>query len=111
MDIGPFLTITNEVMDLEVAFHNSHSSVSPHSCSISHQTSLKNQVLAPPPPLPNPLPNLASASTPSPSVTIPPSTHVPKTPLTCSNCKEHGLHATGHTDGTCFQPGEGMKGR
>ena len=30
---------------------------------------------------------------------------------TCSNCKTRGLRFTGHTDGTCFQPGGGMEGR
>ena len=106
-DIGPFIMVTNEVMDLEVAFRNSHTSASLPSRSGPRPTSLATQMLAPPPPLPTP-PSQPPASS-STAHAIP--GRVPKPPLTCNNCKDRGLRYTGHVDGTCFQPGGGMEGR
>ena len=68
-------------------------------------------MLAPLPPVPN-----SSSLTPA-VANAPSHPHIPcpskesRSPLTCRNCKECGLHFTGHTDGTCFQPGGGMEGR
>ena len=107
VDIGPFLTITNEVMDLEVAFRNSHSSSQPRN---GGRPPLAAQMLAPPPPLPTPQPSVPSGSLPPPGP-LPPTARIHKPILNCSNCKEKGLRFTGHTDGTCFQPGGGMEGR
>ena len=106
-DIGSFIMITNEVMDLEVAFRNSPSSVQSRSRSGPRSSSLATQVLTPPPPLPS------TTTVPSaPSSAIPPAPpRAPKLTLTCGNCKERGLRYTGHTDGTCFQQGGGMEGR
>ena len=98
-DIGPFVTITNEVMDLEVAFRNSS-----QSRSLPRQSSLPAPALPPPPPLPNPVQAPSSSAPPT-------STRLPKQSLSCGNCKDKGLRYTGHTDGTCFQPGGGMEGR
>ena len=67
-------------------------------------------MLAPPPPLPTSSAGI-SATPAVPSSIPPPSTHVPRPVLNCNNCKERGLRSTGHTDGTCFQPGGGMEGR
>ena len=106
-DVGPFIAITDEVMDLEVAFRNSHPS-SHTSRPGPRPPSLASQLLAPPPPLPNTL----SSSTASSSVTTPAALpRVPKPPLICDNCKQRGLRHTGHTSGTCFQTGGGMEGR
>lgn len=107
VDIGPFITITNEVMDLEVAFRSSSSSASGSSRSGPRTSSLSTQMLAPPPPLPSAPPQ---STVPSSTVPTAPS-RAPKPALTCSNCKERGLRYTGHVDGTCFQPGGGMEGR
>ena len=49
------------------------------------------------PPVP-PLPTL-------PPTVLEPSSCTSKKELTCNNCKSQGLHATSHTDGTCFQRG------
>ena len=106
VDIGLFLTITNEVMDLEVAFCNLHSSSQP--CT-GGRPPLAAQMLAPPPPLPTPPSSVPSGPTP-PSGSLPPPTRLQKPVLSCSNCKEKGLHFTGHMDGTCFQTGGGMEG-
>ena len=106
VDIGPFLTITNEVMDLEVAFCNLHSSSQP--CTGSRPP-LATQMLAPPPPLPTPPSSVPSGPTP-PSGSLPPPTRLQKPVLSCSSCKEKGLRFTGHMDGTCFQTGGGMEG-
>ena len=106
-DVGPFILITNEVMDLEVAFRTAHSSTSSQSRSAPRTSSLASQMLAPPPSLPNATP---SSTGPSPAVSsLPP--RAPKPSLSCTNCKDRGLRYTGHTDGTCFQPGGGMEGR
>ena len=101
VDIGPFLTITNEVMDLEVAFRNSHPSSQSRT---SGRPPLATQMLAPPPPLPTPPSSLPPTSVPS-SGPLPPPARVPKPLLSCNNCKEKGFRSTSHTDGTCFQPG------
>ena len=108
VDIGPFLLVINEVMDLEIAFRNSTSSLP--SRSGPRHPPLAHPVLVPPPPLPPPLPALPSTSTPS-SGAVPSSSRAPKSTLTCNNCKERGFRSTGHTDLTCFQPGGGMEGR
>ena len=110
VDIGPFLTITNEVMDLEVAFRNSNASAPSHSRSGPRPPSLAHQMLAPPPPLPIPQSNPSSTPTPS-QIAVPISSRGPKSTLTCNNCKERGLRCTGHTNATCFQTGGGMEGR
>ena len=96
-DIGPFLTITNEVMDLEVAFHNSHTPVHNQPHSGLRPSSLATQMLVPP------LPLLTPPSQPTTSTTVPPfSNRGSKPALSCTNCKERGLQYMGHTDGTCF---------
>jgi hypothetical protein len=106
-DIGSFITVTNEVMDLEVAFRHSHSSS--QSRPGPRPASLATQMLAPPPPLPNP-PPLSVLHAPAPEIPVP-QPRVPRQTLTCGNCKDWGLRFTGHTDATCFQPGGGMEGR
>ena len=104
-DIGPFITITNEVMDLEVAFRTASSA--PSHSRAPRPSSLASQLLAPPPPLPNPPPASVPPPVPAPSA----SARAPKQGLSCTNCKDRGLRYMGHTDGTCFQPGGGMEGR
>ena len=100
--IGPLITVTNEVMDLEVAFRHSSQS---HSCSAPQQPSLPPQVSLTSQPLAAP-----------PSTQVPPSSvqsappRAPRQTLSCNNCKDKGFCFTGHTDGTCFQPGGGMEG-
>src|SRR5271168_3419792 len=61
-DIGPFITITDEVMDLEVAFRGSHASSPAHSRSGPRPSSLATQVLVLPPPLPHPPPTAPVSS-------------------------------------------------
>ena len=106
-DVGSFISITNEVMDLEVAFRNAHGPPQSQSRSHNRPSPTAAHLLAPPPPLPN--------TTPSTTVPPPPiSSSQPraaKQALTCSNCKDRGLRYVGHTDGTCFQQGGGMEGR
>jgi hypothetical protein len=105
-DVGSFITITNEVMDLEVAFRNSNPPAHPRSGP--RPSPLATQMLAPPP-----LPHLQPPPVPTASTSSVPATQsrVPRQSLSCNNCKDRGLRFTGHTDGTCFQPGGGMEGR
>lgn len=100
-DVGSFILITNEVMDLEVAFRNSTTSYSSNT-RLPGCSSSTSQLPAPPPLQPL-VPTVSSTI-------VPPSTQPVKQPLTCNNCKDCGLWSTGHTDGTCFQLGGGMEG-
>ena len=104
-DIGSFISVMNEVMDLEVAFRNSSFPSHSQPRSGPRPPSLATQLLSPPP--------VSNPAVPSPSPSsLPPALPRPTRPvLTCSNCKGRGLRSTGHTDGTCFQPGGGMEGR
>ena len=92
-DYGAFIDVTETVLELDTIFR---------------PTPLSQPARpARPPPVPiPPAPTLSSA--PPPAVD---SSRVSKKDLSCGNCKSRGLRSTGHTDGTCFQPGGGMEGR
>ena len=86
-DYGAFIGLTDTVLELDTIF-----------CLTSLPQSSHPSRL--PPALPSSVPPAA----PPPSIPINPPC-VPKWDLSCGNCKLHGLHYTGHTDQTCFQPG------
>ena len=97
-DLGPFIKLTEDVLNLDTVFRSASLSQGPRPGRPSAQSTT-----APPP------------TTPSFSVSIPPSggdalPRPAKPVLNCGNCKSRGLRSTGHTDHTCFQPGGGMEG-
>ena len=94
-DFGAFLALTETVMELDTIFHTSSLIHNPRT-NRSLGTTQSSSVL--------PVSSNPPASTASDSVTKP-------AKQTCTNCKMRGLCFTGHTDGTCFQPGGGMEGR
>ena len=98
LDIGSFILITNEVMDLEVAFWNSSTSSSSLPRSGHRPPSLASQMLAPPPSLPNSTTSTTTPSSDPPSLTLPlfvpsSSTRPSKSPLNYRNCKACGLRS------------------
>ena len=100
-DLGPFISLTETVLDLDTIFRSASQS----------QGSRSNR---PPAPvlLPQPTPGSSSGVSSSSAVgASDPASRFTKPSLTCGNCKSRGLRCTGHTDATCFQPGGGMEGR
>ena len=92
-DYGAFIGLMDTVLELDTIFRPP--SLPQSSC---------------PSRLPPVLPSSVPPAAPPPSIPIDPP-RVPKRDLSCGNCKSCGLHYTGHTDQTCFQPGGGMEGR
>ena len=92
-DYGAFIGLTETVLELDTIFRPS-----------AHLQPTR------PPRIP---PSLSSTA-PAPPLPTPSSADPPPLPrgkdLSCGNCKSRGLRGTGHTDGTCFQPGGGMEG-
>ena len=95
-DYGAFLGMTEAVLELDTIFCPSGQ---PHAPCLPR---------APPPS--SSLPP-APITTASPTALPDSSSRVSKKDQVCNNCKLRGLHATGHIDATCFQPGGGMEGR
>ena len=97
--IGPFITVMNDAMDLEIAFCNntgSHTSCPPPP---RVQPSTSSQPLVPP--------SISKAVGGSSSMVTPADTaHVNRSTLYCNNCKWPG-----HIDLTCFKEGGGLAGR
>jgi len=93
-DIGPFLTVTNDAMDLEVAFRNS---TAPHPPACGQASMSSAPALAPT--------KVAGAPLLSPTP-VDTSAHVNRSSLYCNNCK-----SLGHINLTCFKEGGGMAGR
>ena len=94
-EFGAFIELTETVLELDTIFRPSIYSQAtrpPHAPAVVTATSA--------PPLP-----------PLPPVPPDPPSRASRKEQTCGNCKSRGLRATGHTDGTCFQPGGGMEGR
>ena len=91
-DLGMFITVTNNAMDLEITFHNNAGSHT--ACHPPHIP------LPAPPPVPSTLLKPSSISSSSAS------NHVHRSSLYCNNCKKPG-----HIDLTCFKEGGGMAGR
>ena len=94
LDLGLFIKLTEEVLELDTVFRSASQFLGPRSGRSTVQSS------TPP-----------SSSTAVPTSTADPAPHPAKQGLTCGNCKSRGLRCTGHTDLTCFQPGGGMEGR
>ena len=95
-DYGAFVGLTDTVLELDTIFRPS-APLQPSRPPRPPPPSLSSP--APPVPTPSTLPSSDSASRTS------------QKGLSCGNCKSRGLRGTGHTDGTCFQPGGGMEGR
>jgi hypothetical protein len=94
-DFGAFLALTETVMELDTIFRTSSLVHNPR----SNRTPAATQ----PPSAPSTSSNSSAPSAPDPMAR--------PAKQTCANCKARGLRFTGHTDGTCFQPGGGMEGR
>ena len=92
-DYGAFVDISETVLELDTIF----------------RPASQLQPARPPRPPPVPIPPAPAISS-VPTTTVD-SSRVSKKDLSCGNCKSRGLRSTGHTDGTCFQPGGGMEGR
>ena len=96
-DLGPFITLTENFLELDTIFCSISQSKGPHPGHPSVQNTLAQTS------------TLSSSAALSPAVGDP-APRPSKLVLTCGNCKSRGLCCTGHTDSTCFQPGGGMEG-
>ena len=97
-DLGPFITVTNDAMDLEIAFRNNTSLNSLRNPPPHTQPSSSSQ-----PSVPSSVPKAAGGSS---SVTVPTEPLcVNHSDLYCNNCKKPG-----HIDLTCFKEGGGLAG-
>ena len=94
-DFGAFIELTETVLELDTIF----------------RPSAQAQMTRPPRAPPAAIASAPSFPIPSSNPPDPPSSaSTRKDERTCNNCKLRGLCATGHMDGTCFQPGGGMEG-
>ena len=89
-DLGTFITVTNDAMDLDIAFRNSHGHrQAPHAPSSTISST----------------PAKPSGVTPTSTVPVEAPPRINCSSLFCNNCK-----STGHIDPTCFKEGGGMAG-
>ena len=93
-DLGPFITVTNDTMDLEIAFHTNAGLNVP--CHPPHVQASLSQTSAP-------SPKTVGTS----SSLVPPveATHTNRSSLFCNNCKKPG-----HINLTCFKEGGSLAG-
>ena len=93
-DVGEFLRITNEVLDIDLLYHyhgfSSRQSTQNSATRHSHQ------------PPSQPIPPITTTSTPP----VLPTNGSNSSSLVCSICR-----ARGHTGATCFKPGGGLEGQ
>jgi hypothetical protein len=95
-DYGAFVGLTETVLELDTIFRPSVH-LQPARLPRAPPPSLSSPASAPTVPLPS-------------SSSSDPLSRVLRKDLSCTNCKSRGLRGTGHTDGTCSQPGGGMEG-
>ena len=94
-DYGAFVGLTDTVLELDTIF-----------CP-SAPLQPSRPPRPPPPSVSSPVPPVPTPS----ALPSDPASRTSQKGLSCGNCKSRGLRGTGHTDGTCFQPGGGMEGR
>ena len=92
-DLGAFIGVTNDAMDLEVAFRNSRQSSRGHASATTAPQA---------PSVPAKSASISSSS----AVAVDSSTRTNRSSMYCNNCK-----SIGHIDLTCFKEGGGMAGR
>ena len=98
-DLGPFITVTNDAMDLEIAFRNNANLHAPcHPLPRVQPSHSQSSTI--------PNPSVLKAATGSSLLPAPDPPRVNQSALYCNNCKKPR-----HIDLTCFKEGGGLAGQ